>query len=70
MTYSGSPGSVNASLIADGKSIDSISGLSDAKAAKKWAKETAKQYKDAQTLPEKEEDNVFVSLAGSKAFSL
>lgn len=70
LSYSGSPGSVSATLMADGKAVGTTTGLADAKAAKKWAKDQAKEYKTAQTTPESEVDNVFITLSGSKGFSL
>lgn len=71
LAYSGSPGSVSATLTDDkGKTLSTTSGLKDERAARKWASTEAKQIKEAAAIEASREHQVYVSISGHDHFSL
>jgi len=73
LQYSGTPGSIGATLHDDeNKVVASTQGLSSPRAARSWARSQAKQIRD-NLEPEPadyREDNVFVSVTGKHGFSV
>lgn len=69
LSYSGSPGNISATLTTTGKTW-TVSNLADGKAAKKWAKGLAKEYRESQKTQEFKSEVTTVHISGSAGFSV
>jgi hypothetical protein len=68
LQYSGADGNLSATLICNGKTIATTTGLTDKKAVEKWADRLARDYK-VESTPEATAEH-YVSVSGTKTFSL
>lgn len=71
LTYTGSPGSVTATLTDDeGSVLATESGLSNERAARRWARRVAREHKAAVTPASSRGHSVYTTISGHDAFNL
>lgn len=72
LTYSGTPGAITATLRNDEGTGVTETGLANSRAARAWARKTAKRIKDELTPApvDYRTDNVFVTVSGTNGFSV
>lgn len=70
LTYEGAPGSIAATLTADGKTVDTTTELGSGREARKWAKNAAAQHKTSKSVDPSQRENTTVHVSGNSVFSL
>lgn len=70
LTYTGSPGEVQATLTLDGTTVATTYGLKDEKSARKWARNEAAAIKAEKAAPASKAHSVYTTISGHDAFSL
>lgn len=68
--YYGTPGNITAELTGEGGLVATETGLKDGRAARRWAKKTARDHKVAAMPEPSESETIVTTINGSSNFSL